>query len=767
MEALKSISISGRYTLEEALGIILKDTSLSGELTTEGVILITPIQKKSDRGREMKSKKKILAATIGFFMGAGGASYTLADEAKSSEGMDRLLEEVIVTAQKREQRSVDVPISLTVLSGEELVNAGIADIGELPYLVPNFSVIDSVPGRNNYYIRGVGNSLGSSPLVGVYFDEIPLSVAPGISVDVSTLDLERAEVLKGPQGTLFGQGSVGGTVRLLSKDPEFGGGIKGEVGFSAQTTKDGDIGKGLTAISNIPVTDSLAFRIAATYKDEGGWIDQPTGNKDNVNDSKLESIRIKGMWQITDELTTKATVIRHRNDLGGRNYSESETGSTYRVTPVLNTELASTAHTNNYDIYNLEFNLDLGFATFISSTSHLDTESIGDSQSAQFDFDAPTSAAIGASSLDRLITDSNTSTDALSQEFRLSGNSEKLDWIVGTYYSDLSTDGSFSRGWYDNGVIVLGATPLEISGSGTSKSQAYFVDVNYAINERLTLGIGTRYFENDKSDKVTVGAFNFEAKGSFNNLSSKVSLSYALNDKSNIYLNVSEGFRSGGTNAGTALLYKPEELTSFELGVKSILLENALIAEAAIYHSVYSDYQFNSFDINTGLQAILNPGEAEVDGFEFSLQLKPLDYFSLGVNGNYTEAEFVKISSGGTGGAFFVGDPLNFIPKYSFSFNTSYDFNWSQSVLGFARIDYSIQGPSTAAFKNQGLAVSVSESDPVKFLNFQIGAEKDNIAVKLSGKNMTNELGSLEASVNSQFQQRRPRTYSIDFSYKF
>ena len=308
---------------------------------------------------------------------------------------------------------------------------------------------------------------------------------------------------------------------------------------------------------------------------------------------------------------------------------------------------------------------------------------------------------------------------------------------------------------------------MELSASRTSKSQAYFADVNYAINERLTLGIGTRYFENDKTSKNTVGTFYNERKGSFDKLSSKVSLSYALNDESNIYLNISEGFRSGGINTGTALLYKPEEVTSFELGVKSILLENSLIAEAAIYHSIYSDYQFNSVDVASSTQAILNPGEAEIDGFEFSLRLKPLDYLSLGFNGNYTEAEFVKIGSGGTGGRILVGDPLNYIPKYNFSFNATYDFNWSQSVLGFARVDYSIQGPSAILARNVGLAVPVGESDPVRFLNFQIGAEMDNFAVKLSGKNMTNELGTLEASLNNQFAQRRPRTYSIDFSYKF
>ena len=223
------------------------------------------------------------------------------------------IDEIIVTAQKKEERLLDVPISISVVSDEFIENAGISNLADLAYAVPNLSVVETSPGVFTAAIRGVTNNSGFAPLTGIYLDEIPLSVTTVASVNLETIDIERVEVLKGPQGTLYGQGSVGGTIRFIAKKPSFDG-IEGQIGGSAYGTKDGDSSGEFTGVLNLPVIDdTLAFRVAATYKDRGGWIDRPDAGIDNANDSELSSIRLKGLWNISDDFNANLTVINHRS----------------------------------------------------------------------------------------------------------------------------------------------------------------------------------------------------------------------------------------------------------------------------------------------------------------------------------------------------------------------------------------------------------------------------------------------------------------------
>ena len=264
-------SVVGDYTIQEAITLMLKDSGLIGSLTNDGAIKIfdsgSQHLKKNDGGRVMNSKKNLLASTIAFFVVVGGVQGLVAEEVGGAGVNKNLLEEVVVTAQRREQRLIDVPISLTAIGQEAIKNTGIKTITDLSYHVSNFSVVDFAPGSTNYYIRGVANGSGSAPLVGVYLDEMPLSPSQFFAISLQTTDIKRVEVLKGPQGTLFGQGSVGGTIRYITNSPNMED-FEGSVGTSLFDTKGGRFSEELNAVLNIPmVTDTLAFRIAAKYSD--------------------------------------------------------------------------------------------------------------------------------------------------------------------------------------------------------------------------------------------------------------------------------------------------------------------------------------------------------------------------------------------------------------------------------------------------------------------------------------------------------------------
>ena len=307
VKTLQAEPLRGDYTVMQALDILLKDTGLSGSLTDSGVITISQIDLNSNgKGKDdmnIKTKKSLLATLIAFFA-TGAVTQGVMAQDVNNDGQtakkQNQIDEIIVTAQKREQKLIDVPISISAISGEDLDNAGIQDITDLSYAVPSFSTVDIGPGNTVFTIRGVGNVRGNSPTIGVYLDEIPASMTPIQSLDLQVLDLKRAEVLKGPQGTLYGQGSMGGTIRYITNDPSFEG-VEGSVTMAVSDTHKGGGNQKLTGVVNIPVIDdTLGFRVSATYKDDSGWIDQPLVGQEDINDNELSNIRIKGLWEASD-----------------------------------------------------------------------------------------------------------------------------------------------------------------------------------------------------------------------------------------------------------------------------------------------------------------------------------------------------------------------------------------------------------------------------------------------------------------------------------
>ena len=399
------------------------------------------------------------------------------------------------------------------------------------------------------------------------------------SVNLETIDIERVEVLKGPQGTLYGQGSVGGTIRFIAKKPSFDG-IEGQIGGSAYGTKDGDSSGEFTGVLNLPVIDdTLAFRVAATYKDRGGWIDRPDAGIDNANDSELSSIRLKGLWNISDDFNANLTVINHRTDDGASNQINTGAISDSNFKSIVRNgqDFLPVNIDYQYDLYNLTLNYDLGFATFTSSSSWTDVETL--QASYQTSFGGFDTAFVGL-----VVT-----AEAYSQELRLAGTSNAIDWVIGGFYTDSEEIQATDIEYYSGGVFLGGLT--DYVNPATSESTAVFGNLSYHLNDQLTLSLGGRSFDDDRT--FDIPAFGVSSSGSFDNVSLKGSISYAPTETSNFYLSISEGFRSGGFNAFGGPDYDPESMISYEVGTKATLFDGRLNAEAAIYHSQYQGFQSN------------------------------------------------------------------------------------------------------------------------------------------------------------------------------
>ena len=736
----------GNYPIEQAVHLLLDNTGLTPTFSNQLVLNIAIEAKGKRKMTNQINKRKTLLATF-VTMFASGAMAQGVDGDQQAATQQSSIDEIIVTAQKKEERLLDVPISISVVDDEFIENAGISDLFDLAYAVPNLSVVETTPGILNAAIRGVANAQGFAPLTGIYLDETPLSITQAGSINVETIDIERVEVLKGPQGTLYGQGSVGGTIRFITKEPSFDG-IEGQIGGSAYDTKDGDSSGEFTGVLNLPVIDdTLAFRVAASYKDRGGWIDH-LGSNNDANDSELSNIRLKGLWKISDDFTANLTAIRHRSDDGAANQINTGAISDSNFQPIVRNGLGflPTDIDYQYDLYNLTLSYDLGFATLTSSSSSTDVEL----------FQASDQASLGV--FDRANINNLFTVKSYAQELRLAGTSNDIDWVIGGFYTDSEEIQSNDQEIYSAGVFLFGSSGFK--GTGTSEATAIFGNLSYHLNDQLTLSLGARSYEDDRSFEISSVP---PQSGTFDNVSLKGSISYAPTENSNFYLSISEGFRSGGFNAFGGPDYDPESMISYEIGTKTKLLDGRLNAEVAIYHSAYQDYQnLIVEDVLVGANT-LNAGDAEIQGIEWSTQFHISELMSLGFNANFTDTELTKLNPGAV--SIRVGDPLNNIPKYSYSINADFNFNWFSTAEGFAHINFNRQGPRTLT--ELSFAPSTLESSDLNLLNAQIGAQWQQLTLRVFGRNLTNELREINPSVFNVFTQNRPRTLGVSASYEF
>jgi outer membrane receptor protein involved in Fe transport len=714
--------------------------------------------------RDMNSKKKVLASIVSFFVGIGGQS-VVAEEVSDAGANNRLLEEVIVTAQRREQRLIDVPISITAIGEDTIKNTGVKTIADLSLHVSNFVANDAVPGRTIYTIRGVANDVGSSPLVGVYLDEMPLSPSQKLTVSLQATDIKRVEVLKGPQGTLFGQGSVGGTIRYITNSPHLED-FEGSIGVSLSDTAGGDISEEVNGVLNIPViTDTLAFRVAAFYSDQGGWIDHPTVGKEDVNDSELSDIRVTGLWRVSDEFDVKVMVNRNREALGAGPDTNGGKHSSSHFLPLVNDfDVSETGLDNAFDLYNIELNYDWGNVRLMSSTSKVDVESIRGASARELEFEVPFQATPSIAYDSLHVVQSLMLRDAkgFSQELRLVGQNGALNWTVGGLYADVEDYTDIGGSFYPPGV----GEPLfgfALSTINSSKSRAIYGELSYDMSEKFTVSLGGRYFKDDRRFENSL-ADTGSLKGSFDQISSSLKVSYAASDDSNIYFNISEGFRSGGFN-NNGVTYEPENLISYTLGAKAAFLDGRMSVDGAIFRSDYKDYQAQT--ILTTTESITgNPGELEMEGLELSVQFNVVENLNVGLSGGVVNTEFVKTDPLVT--SILSGDSLSYVPKYSYSAMLDYDFTWSSSVAGFFHMDYARAAKQTAMLRGGFFGRTVENTD-IGFLNVQLGAKTDNVTVRLFGNNLGNELRSTYTNLDSPGHnyQRRPRTFGFDINYDF
>lgn len=604
----------------------------------------------------------------------------------ASEGEEFSIEEVLVTAERREANLQDVPIAISSFSQQDLQAQQVNNIGDLQALVPNLSV--HVGDANNavVYIRGVGqvDSIAFfEPGVGIYLDDVYLGRAQGAFLDV--VDVERIEVLRGPQGSLYGRNTVGGAIKYMSARPteEFSGNISATVGnYSRKDLK--------ASISGTLVDDKLLGRLTVAQLGRDGYSENSFDGKDD-GDQDTQFFRGVLQYQALENLSFQLAVDYTNNDPDRSRTPAKETPINLAVVDPLTFDLSVVPFAADVDPFkvNADFNkleetetqgTDLNIVwdindklSFKSITSYRELD-----YGTELDLDGTPINAFG-------IFYFNDQTQ-ISQEFQLLYESERLSAVAGVYYFNEDSD-TFDGGVFNNFLIASSG----ISSSSTD-SYAIFSQFDYVVTDRLTATFGFRYTEEQKDYRRLVEDFDLTAlagimfdpmtfavsyanpellsprsadlrlgggigvarpvanpdSADFDNFSPKFGLKYQLNDDVQIYSTASSGFKSGGFNGrladGQLDPFDEETLNSLELGVKSQWFDDRVRFNAAIFYNEYDDLQVSSFETNADATAILpifsNAGEAVIQGVEIELTWLLTEALTINANLGYLDAEY-------------------------------------------------------------------------------------------------------------------------------
>ncbi|HKU13496.1 MAG TPA: TonB-dependent receptor [Steroidobacteraceae bacterium] len=733
--------------------------------------------------------------------------------------LDGGIEEIVVTATKRELSVQDVPVAMQAFTAATLENMGADQVDGYYRMVPNFAVVDRGAGGKLYSIRGISTGLvtqGAST-VGVYIDEMPISAA-GFQPDPRLFDIERVEVLRGPQGTLYGEGSIGGTVRMITPRPDPAA-FDGKADVSWQTTADGDPGYKLNAMLNLPLVDDvLALRVSGLYHDLGGYIDRiampdgvtldvgsllglppgvipllgtgPLPGKKDINGEVSSSGRASLLWNASERLTLEASFMTQRLDADGRNTS---VGGVAGVGELESNFVQAEKVTDDFDLGNLTISYDLGWARLFSSTSKYErtrdvTADTNDLGEAIF----PTAKLPGSGTFTTELQ------DMTSEELRLSSTGDgPLSWIAGYFYVD--KDNGFEQIIVDDYDVFVGFMQilglpvtnarqlLDQTGRQEETQHAFFGELTYAFTEKLSATVGLRYFDIEQRDTLVNNDINILGLGLTDGVSEtgesdsvmKFNVNYRASDDVLLWATASQGFRIGGTNTTPGIpdanrTYGSDTLWNYEVGARTSWYENRLVLNSALYYIDWSDIQL-ALPLGTAFGTI-NAGQARIIGAELELQARPAAGLDLSLTAGYNDGELTEDTPGAPAGPNpgFKGDRLPGVPRLNLAAGAQYTFPLASGGLdGFGRVDYSYTGDSTTTFNDLSTANGLPSHfnpDAYGLLNLRLGVQNERWTVALFVDNATDERAELlidNASVTHRITRNRPRTFGMNVRFDF
>jgi iron complex outermembrane receptor protein len=628
-------------------------------------------------GTSLNALKKGLAFAAAIAINSPLALYAQAPE-------EPAFEEIVVTSQKRAQSLSDVPISISAFNADNIQQTGINQLREIADFIPNVLISANNDFNSQITIRGVGansRNVGFDTRVGVYLDGVYLGQSPAINQEL--IDLERIEILRGPQGTLFGKNNVAGAISLVSKKPadELEGRVSATMGTLGTLELNGTV--------SVPLGDRVRSKFSILHQTRDGTV-LNLYNSARLNERDSLAYRAQLAFDASDALEINFSFDGMNSDhlaFLGENLSDTlgtmpdlaapnDREVSYNVNPLEERDLYGGSMTVNYRFADDH--------TIKSITAYRDNE-IHYRNDTDY------------SSLDLVYIDYFDHYKQFTQELQLiSPDSSRLTYVAGLYYyhQKADTDRIVSNGEQSFFLGNVPGTTVYNNGQVTTNSYAAYADLSYDLSDRLTLNVGGRYtYEKKEVD----WALNGDNSGIFqiatnqviddrsdDYVSTRASLSYALSDTINVYGSFGTGFKSGGYNLDyvrapdfiEGLEYGKETVNSYEIGFKGAMLDNRLIVNLSAFLANYDDYQVNQFiDIGGGFTSISirNAAKVETKGIEAEVTWRPLDGLELQGALGLLDATFDSFPGGGAGGTDVSGNDLIRAPEFTFAASAQYE----------------------------------------------------------------------------------------------
>ena len=708
-----------------------------------------------------------------------------ADDASKPVGFR---EEVVVTAQKRTEAIAEIPASVTVVPEQLLEQQHVDDFKDLLPLVPGLSLTETRPGSTRVTLRGI-NTGGVASTIGVYFDDVPFGSSTGLANgsisagDFDTFDVARVEVLRGPQGTLYGASSLGGVLKFVPNRPR-NDRFEARLLGSAETVDNGDPGYSVTGMANVPLGAKAAVRASGFYRSDSGFIDSIGNNP--VPSLATPGVNVIGGTRVANGLNAldrfggrlallvepskrvSVTVGAQIQDIDtdASSVVDADPGSLEPLNPTpVQSSYQKEFNDTKYRVYNGTIDGDLGPARLQSVTSYGTFET---------DFQSDLAIATnltGGPPLSALVTQlfgnartrplsavlpQTTSTDKFTQELRLvSAKSKAFDWLVGGYYTNEDSAikqkiTAVEAGTDDvaTGIPILADVALD----STYEEIAGFANATWHATPRLDFALGGRLSHNkqvasQRSDGPLAGgpAQFDDVKSSESPFTFSFAPRFEIGKSASIYGRVATGFRPGGPNvlppaapASVPRTYDSDRLTSYEVGLKAGgRPADKFSLDLAGYYLDWEDIQLFLIVNNFGING--NGGTASSKGFEVAASAFPTSGLTLSVNAAYTDAKLTQDTSASVGGK--DGDPLPYVPDWSFGLNADYEWTVKSRTRTYVGGSLGYTGERPVAFNNRAADGSIRRADSYVSLNLRAGAYHGRWSVELYGKNLTNDLG--------------------------
>lgn len=676
-------------------------------------------------------------------LGAGVLGGLMALQPLHAAGSERTpaaetLETITVTATKRAEKLQDVPMGVGALTGDTLEKLNATNFADYISRLPAVSISASDAGHTQIIMRGI-NTGGVGATVGTYLDETPYgssnSLANGLisTPNIDTFDVARVEVLRGPQGTLYGANTLGGLLKFVTNAPNPAA-FDNRIELGGSAVAHGDVGWSAKGMVNVPLADDLAVRVVAYHDRESGFIDDSGRSAHDINASTEIGGRASVLWKPTDDLSIRLTAHLHNLDLNGNNAVDvglvpsaaTASGMAIGLEPMFGPyqQSRTDAETSkvHYRVYNSTVDYDLGFGKFTSSTSYgtFSDHSIAD-----------------ATAIYGTLLRADLEQKKFTQEIRLASDSDQaLEWLAGFYYTNeksaLLQDLVLSPDGDPLGFLQLNSGYAELAG---------FADLTYHFTPAFDVSVGGRWAQNSQH-ALEFGLADAAGNSSEGVFTWSVAPRWHIDEDTMVYARLAKGYQPGGPNVlppnpppEVPASFKSDTLINYELGVKTTFDDNHISFDVDAFYIAWDSIQLltavDGFGINS------NGGTAESKGFEWDVSWNPISSLTLRLAGAYVDARLTADADPLLLGAK-SGDRLPYIPQWSSSLDGDYRFAAVGAFTPFVGASWRFVGA-----RYSGFDASFGQTKMPAYSEFDLraGVEWDAWSLTLYAKNVTDERG--------------------------